>query len=775
MAASRRRPTRSTRSKAVSYKEPSSDVEPDAESHTSAESSDEPTTSRRPPKRTPAIRSSNPPQRSSRKRQRVAISYREMSTDDDSGPSSHDDDTHHNSDGEEFKRKRTRTRTRTVSREKALPAARTTRARSRTLGSYKAKSQHLYWVRLGAFADGRAAIGEATFAPPPLGQPTTLESDRIVPAWHTLPYEILLQIFEFASYPLVSEYGWATTNVSWLLNAARTCRAFAEPALTALYRCPPLGGLGKPHQFLEAISHPANTRMYNYNVKVRRLELDARISLAYAASGLGLFDLGALIPHLPQLSEICIFDPTHLPHRSAYQKSGPPLRWHYSENLFTSLETSGTRLKAWTWDASVIDRDRSSSFMQDTHQKPCFQTLKKLSFCDFHASVKNAKASTATTVEEQLAATLESLPNLKSLAFVSSSVITDKSLPSLPDDLVTLHIINCNGFTSEAMHVFLSLHGRQLKELVLNHNQSLDIAFFTDLGTTCPSLEVLKMDLNYYNTHTTSQDSDPKYVDLLKPDEVPSWPSTLQTLELLHLRKWTSEAAEHFFASLIDSAENLPDLRRLVIHAILNISWRDRAGFRDLWIGRLERVFLRKSSPPNPHLASLKAFRLWKQSQRASTPLSDGGQVIPSSDADYPRKPSPAVLITKLAGLNSDDESVMVPRRTPIQANKETSLPTPEENSNEEGSWGKRRLRPRAKFYAETASSDEDDSDKLSGAEADKVSFVQGLCQVVDIRIDNLRPRDTLYREQDFLDEERSGDEDWNGNDEIPGSGHYAW
>jgi hypothetical protein len=50
------------------------------------------------------------------------------------------------------------------------------------------------------------------------------------------------------------------------------------------------------------------------------------------------------------------------------------------------------------------------------------------------------------------------------------------------------------------------------------------------------------------------------------------------------------------------------------------------------------------------------------------------------------------------------------------------------------------------------------------------------MCDVVVIRIDNQRPRETQYNEGDFLDDEVSGDEDWNGYDDIGDVGHsYAW
>lgn len=58
--------------------------------------------------------------------------------------------------------------------------------------------------------------------------------------WHTLPYQILVVIFEYASWPLVADTGVPLPSILWLLKTARCCKAFAEPALSALYYSPPL-------------------------------------------------------------------------------------------------------------------------------------------------------------------------------------------------------------------------------------------------------------------------------------------------------------------------------------------------------------------------------------------------------------------------------------------------------------------------------------------------------------------------------------------------------
>jgi hypothetical protein len=80
-----------------------------------------------------------------------------------------------------------------------------------------------------------------------------------------------------------------------------------------------------------------------------------------------------------------------------------------------------------------------------------------------------------------------------------------------------------------------------------------------------------------------------------------------------------------------------------------------------------------------------------------------------------------------------------------------------------------RRLRPR-----KSATDDDTDTNgpvsTLGGSLRDMVMktleiHIQGMCDEVDVRIDNLRPREEQFHESDFLDSEPSGDEDWAGVD----------
>ncbi|KAF2084397.1 hypothetical protein K490DRAFT_17892, partial [Saccharata proteae CBS 121410] len=561
-----------------------------------------------------------------------------------------------------------------------------------------------------------------------------LESDGVIPPWSTLPYAILQQIFTYASAPLCDDDYNPTPNVNWLLNTARVCKLWAEPALTAMYRYPPLVAIDKPHKLLHLLQQTGHV---NYNVKIQRLEFDVIKSLAYTWTGRGHFDIADLIPYVPQLSELNIVHPQDRPPFRPILQSG---RWHYTQAIFTALRNSEIRLKSWTWNSNLHAKGQTLSWMGHIHQFDAFQRIEHLSLLNYHAhDPKHIEEQyddgpyddedpvrTRRTDGQILADNLDLLPRLKSLSFESCPILGDDFFPKLKDGLQSLTITNCHEVTSENLLPFLLSRGTELKSLVLNHNRSLDISFLSYLKMACPHLQVLKMDLTYYSTMYTHDDSEPQYVDLIRETDVPTWPSTLQVIELVQLRKWTSEAAETFFASLINSADQLPDLRTLVLKAILNIGWRDRAGFRDKWIGRLQRVFLRKSKPPAAHLMSGRRYREWMGEVSPDEPIL--GKRLSHVAVPASRKPSGA----------------------------ETASPS---KRGAVSDINTRSLRPRrggrvSPIEEETSSVSEDES----GGE----QSIQGMCEIVDVRIDNLRPREEQFNENDFLDSERSGDEDYN-------------
>ncbi|KAL4802771.1 hypothetical protein BDV18DRAFT_146543 [Aspergillus unguis] len=552
---------------------------------------------------------------------------------------------------------------------------------------------------------------------------TSFVSSGIIPPWQTLPYHILFDIFLRASYPLVDERNVRRhPTVNWLANVALLCRSFHEPAIAALYHSVPLIPSPKAHALLSLLVKPQDTLSTNYVNKIKELHVDAETLLMYKSGPtLGYFDLSKLIENTPQVNILRLY------HQSDFMVGLPPWditrsKWVYPESLFTSIASNSIRLHGWDWNARFMSTQNLLPLMLETHNQPSFKGIRDLRI--LHVSTEHidgdAVAGTSDDRETVLAAALKCLPNLRRLAFLECTVLNDYLFPQLPSNLTSLTIRNCDEVTANNLSLFLSSHGQSLRELSLSHNRHLSLSFIVDLKQFCQSLEKFIMDVSIHDW-SSFHDMEPHFDELLAPTQVPTWPSTLQHIELIQLRKWEEATAEAFFSSLIAAAPELPNLRRLIISAILKTGWRDRASFRERWIGKLERVFLRRSTPPNPFLRTI-AHR---------TQEKDSDKPAEASQTDEVESASPSKRKSaRIASLRHSDV---------------------EDDTQSPGSY---RM--------------DDDSDNGP-------SLTQDMCDVVEIRIDNQRPRETQFNEQDFLDDELSGDEDWNGRDVDMDNGSHAW
>ena len=260
------------------------------------------------------------------------------------------------------------------------------------------------------------------------------------------------------------------------------------------------------------------------------------------------------------------------------------------------------------------------------------------------------------------------------------------------------------------------------------------------------------MDTTYYSSLVMSSDNEPLYESLLRENEVPTWPTTLRTLDMQYLRKWDSRAASNFFQSLIDSAEELPNLQDLTIIAMVDTDWRQRAEFRRKWSATFQAIFARKWEPPNPHLASLKAYRLWKENNISEAQV-EGEEKVDSF-------------------IEGVSEELAKPQ---IAEEGDSDAPLMSRYKKQGEQWGSTRLRSRVKANASYDDESEVSQSEQEAENEEKTSFVQGRCHTVIFRIDNFRPREEIYAEADFLDAEPSGDDEWNGNDEANDEGDYAW
>ncbi|KAK3216599.1 hypothetical protein GRF29_1g332622 [Pseudopithomyces chartarum] len=593
-----------------------------------------------------------------------------------------------------------------------------------------------------------------------------IPTDGHKPDMASLPYHILLQVFVYASHPLRDENMHATPAIPWLITMAQTCQAFTKPALTALYRNPPIFAIRQNRKKLvHSLIAPSAEARQDYKVMVKRLELDVTQMSALTDASNSVADLGALVSALTTLKEIDIFDPLDRPpYRERLKRTR---RWTYPPELFQALRGTELRLKSWRWHNSFFAQGQGLAWAKDIHGDQAFRSLRDVTFVKFNVDEKRKADATDPPVEELLASAIAALPNLHSLAFESCTAVNGDLLSHLPSTLLSLSIVNCINLTSEALQTFLSEKGRHLEELVLNHDQSLDLLFLTTLKADCPRLEVLRMDLNYYSTLALSSDNEPLYDWLLDEGEIPTWPTTLRIIDLEHLRKWGADCATNFFTSLIDSAADLPFLREIRIQATVDMNWRDRAEFRQKWAARFEKVFAWRGPFPSPHLASLRAYREWKAKPSNEDAADRNDSLLDITAED--------IQATAVASQGSSADS-----------DGETDSDVPLVGKRKDDSWNAKRLRSRARTatnYDET--SDNDDAEEMSpegsgedeevdASDDEEPTVVQGRCHTVVCRIDNLRPREEMFDEADFLDEERSGDEEWDeDNDEVDEG--YAW
>ncbi|KAI9053953.1 hypothetical protein LZ554_002897 [Drepanopeziza brunnea f. sp. 'monogermtubi'] len=752
-------------------------------------------------------------------RVKPVVSYAESSSEDELALEVDDDDDDYDSESKEEQgptpRPRSSLRSRIPPRVEQPP--RSQQKRSRPSSSSSPHSQSGFTDSSSSRRPKRRKQSKQ-ISPKTIPSINLIDGSGVIPPWQNLPYHVLVSIFEYATYPLYEEHTFQPLpSGQWLLNVARLCRDFAEPAFTVLYYSPPLVPMVQAHRLVDLLMADPIPMTFKYRQKVQLLRIDVGQVVAYSLPGCGHLDLYGLIKDLPRLTDLEFY---HQKDMSPYRALDDNIKWTYPDSVFEALEytdptadpmrgdkTSFVKLRSWRWSSRMGGKKYSIEQIPQIHLKPTFSSLQKVAFVNYQ--LPNLKEEEEDPKHEAvLAQALSNLTSLKHLVFESSTLMNAKLLPMLPTGLRNLELINCWEIVAEDFAAFLLTHGRQLRVLTLNHNQSLSISFLPILGPACPNLQVFRMNLTYFNMHATYRDSEPQYDKLLEPDQIPTWPSTLQTIELTQLRKWEIVAAEAFFQSLLDSASQLPDLRFLTIQAILNIGWRDRASFRDKWVGALERVFKYFLKPPKPISSLRKAnpntlvvpaeeAEVVAESKRSSLQL---GPCIP----DDPKIDSEISFATSISLRRSsrkgqgekdlkDEEPSPPARRSTRRAAQnlpsgiysESSSAKPKiigDNPTNRLSHLERELgilkdtagKDTLITSASDTPSEGSDNEKANGkGKCKKKEVVQGLCEIVNVRIDNLRPTETQVTEADFLDEERSGDDDWNGDDDAVDG--YAW
>jgi hypothetical protein len=599
--------------------------------------------------------------------------------------------------------------------------------------------------------------------------------DAVIPDWASLPYLILVQIMRYAAAPLNE-----VQHAKWLTATSGVCRAFAEPALTALYESPPLLSRSMAHGLVSLLSQDPSTTLFNYRPKVEELWIDVEQIASKTFKGQPL-DLKALVANLPRLKFLQFFHPKDY---APYRSLDGSLRWQYPPTLFQALngtqdpeEGAGAanhaRLVGWQWNRRLVGPTLDLAAIRVLHGTPPFASLKKVSFLNYQVPSLNAKANED---DDELAAkdqvfiqgvadAITALPSLKYLAIESSTAANGQLLPLLPKSLETLELVNCWDVNGDDFASYLLSSGHQLKHLILHHNQSLSLSFLTILGSACPNLQVLSVDLKTFNHHEFYHDSDPSYDELLTADQVPEWPESLETLQLLNMKKWTAKAAETLFESLVDSAPKLLKLRRIELKAMLSIPIQERSQLRNKWERKLRHVFLREKQDPVPLFSLRKPPQQPSAKEVKSTPKK-GRTSARALAAENPSRRSGRIAV-HLSNPSSRASSVGRDLRhglgRPSYAEPET-----DEDEDDDGDDEEEQVAD-----GSSASSQPESPASSAGME---VPFRHGMCEKVEIQLDNQKSAETTLTMDDFLDSENNdlSDDDWTGQDEDSDNG-YAW
>ncbi|KAG6004845.1 hypothetical protein E4U21_000683 [Claviceps maximensis] len=620
---------------------------------------------------------------------------------------------------------------------------------------------------------------------PPLGKrrklaasstPSKLDPNpiEVIPDWRDprIPFGCWIDVFLYAAREGSNE----ALSTGWLMHAATTCKAFTEPALTALYRCPTIKSAAKAKRLAALLDRPISETLFNYRAKIDTLHLNTH------TVPLGV--LFQLIHPLTRLEELIIYTQLDQP---PYRELDKTLRWHYPEDVFTALEadqaTSATSvkpfpttLKSWEWSGRFIGGFVANlDAMMSVHQSAPFSQLTRLSLTNFQVpSLKKLRITSEETelqayhedgaVIQSVANAISQLGALKHLVVESSTVMNDRLLPLLPRNLVHLELINCWEVKSEDLAAFLRTHGSEMRTLRLMHNQSLDLAFLTDMNETCPKLRELNMNLTYYRHHDCVNDADPMYDQALLPSQVPHWPSNLRTLIIEHIRDWSVETAEMFLQSIIDSAPDLPDLRHLAIKTMLDIPWQARATMRRKWRDKMENVFLRPYVPP----ACFTTLR--PSGENRQTPSSEEKQSRGFHVSSSRRN----------SGLASTEETSASPAESPIRSRRQQqqkNRPSYKEPDTDEDDFDLEEE------HNDFDDADDKNEDEGSNGQASSVrecsptnsettcsTFIHGKCTTVNILFDNQKVRELQYSMEDFGSDESDSEEEWDGDYEDEGN-----
>lgn len=457
------------------------------------------------------------------------------------------------------------------------------------------------------------------------------------PPWQQLPYHVLVSIMKYAAYPLYSPASRANPSINWLCTTSTLCHSFHEACIAALLYSPPLYPSWRAHGLIRLLKQDPKNLTTDYRMKIHYLDVEVK-HLLVKKSGIPIDNLISRTPLLQGARLYSNYDDLNT--LVWAQPTAHRFNWSYPPELFDRLDKDGLFMRSFEFNGRFPNTIEALQTALYARSRPSFSRLCIVSFLNMSLAERTSQGD-IERAQRLLASALNDLPDLKDLTFRNCSVIDEVTVPMLPAGLQQLELAHCSRLTSDALEQYLASRGTTMTSLRLDGNQSMSLGFMARLKSLCPRLQNIEVDMLYIDP-TSFRDRDPLYDELL-PNGPPSWPTDLVNVSFENLRQLSASDAEDFFASLVDSSENLPRLKKLNIKAILKgASWRERAQLRKTWLPKLENVFLNTDEPAN--VVSRLSKKPSSASQRQSTRIANShlkklslGDYIEDSDAITPR------------------------------------------------------------------------------------------------------------------------------------------
>ncbi|RPA99524.1 hypothetical protein L873DRAFT_1683399 [Choiromyces venosus 120613-1] len=424
---------------------------------------------------------------------------------------------------------------------------------------------------------------QTTTNKPPTNPKKSKKTTTYNPAKHSLaslPYHILTTILHYASATPPSPY----PDTTLLLNTLTLCRTLYEPTLAVLYHTPPTHTLSTAHRLLHTLRERVHLRPL-----VKALVVEVEPLLVTRAAPHGAWDICEFLRLASGVREVDIRHPSNGNGGSGSRAWATVAgrQWRYPAALWSILDEAGTLLRGWTWRGEFMDGVLDLDGLKSLHSQRAFSGLRRVGLVGIESNYDEGDMEGDFSREEGCAEVLTLLQSLKEVSFEDCTIVNDHLfstfIPKAPScRLSKLEFTNCPRLTSLETNLPSLLQSplcaSTLTSLTISNSPACNLTFTLSLPATLQTL-----------SYTAPPTSSPPLLPM--PPTPSHWPRDLTSLTLLLLKFPTQADCAALLSSLISAAPRLTAMHDITLWCILDVNWRARGSFREMWVGRVKDAF----------------------------------------------------------------------------------------------------------------------------------------------------------------------------------------